>query len=216
MLKDILREWDREDHKPLLTRLKGKVLRSRPLRERIIFCIYRLTIQKDRLEIVILKLKRRDGEIFGKCVEAKMRKDEARASIYAEERHEVRKLFKIVYHCKLRIEQAILRLETIELFSGLAASVIIPMSIIKEIRSKLAGILPSVSSQIGQVASELENIVVVAGGAEPSNIEVSSLTDEASLILEQAQAVVEEKTKEVFPDLLDEQVPELDRELEPA
>jgi division protein CdvB (Snf7/Vps24/ESCRT-III family) len=216
LLKDTLREWDREDQKPLLTRLKGKVLRSRPLRERIIFCIYRLRIQKDRLEIVILKLKRRDGEVFGKCVEAKMRKDEARASIYAEERHEVRKLFKIVCHCKLRIEQAMLRLETIEIFSGLAASVIIPMSIIKEIRSKLAGILPSVSSQIGEVASELEDIVVVAGRAEPSNVEVSSLTDEANLILEQAQAIVEAKTKEVFPDLLDEQVPQPDRELEPA
>ena len=216
MLKDTLREWDREDQKPLLTRLKGRVLRSRPLRERILYCIYRLRIQKDRLEIVILRIKRRDREIFGKCVEAKMRKDEARASIYAEERREVRKLFKIVYHCKLRIEQAILRLETIELFSGLTASVTIPINIIREIRIKLAGILPSMSSQIGQVASELESIATAAGRVESSNIEVSSLTDEANLILEEAQAIVEAKTKEVFPDLQDEEAPELGRELEPA
>jgi len=210
LLEDILREWDGEEKKPILTRLKEKVLKPRSLRERVIFCIYRLKVQKDKLEIVILKLKRRDKEFLGKCVEAKMAKDEGRASIYANECHQIRKIFKVVFYCKVTLEQVVLRLETVEILSDLAASIVIPVNLVKEIKNRLSFFLPSISYQLGEIASELEDMVLVAGRVESKPFEVSSLTEEAKVILEEARVVVEARTKEAFPDLDEQSTPELE------
>jgi division protein CdvB (Snf7/Vps24/ESCRT-III family) len=210
LLQDLLREWDSEEKKPFFTRLKGKLLKSRPLRERIVYCIYRLKVQRDKLEIVVLKVKRRDSEIFGRCVDAQTRKDDARASIYASECHEIRKIFKIIFHCKLTIDQVILRLETIEIFANIAGSMVIPVNLVREMKNKLSGLLPSISSHLGEIASELEDIVLTAGEAETKTIDVSSLTEEAKTILEEAQLLVEEKIKDILPDLPEESTLELE------
>ena len=211
MLKDILQGWDQKERKPFLARLKGRMLGSRPLRERIIFCIYRLTVEKDKLEVVILKLKRRDNELKDKCNSAQAAKDEARVSIYATEGHEIGKIFKIIYHCKLTIEQVILRLETIGLFADIAASITVPITLIRDVRHRLSGFMPSASARIGEVASELEDIIVVAGKVESTTDQASMMTDEAKRILAEAQVVVEARSKDVFPEIQDE----LEREAEP-
>ena len=176
----------------------------------MVYCIYRLKVQKDRLEIVILKIKRRDSEIFGKCVDAQMRKDKDRASIYADECHEVRKVFKVIFHCRLTIEQVILRLETIEIFADIASSIFIPVNLVKEMRGKLSGLLPSVASHLGEIASELEDIVLASGTVEPSALEVTSLTEEAKAILEEAQVLVEARVKDILPDLPEKSTLELE------
>jgi len=215
LLEDILRECDGEEKRPFLSRLKAGILRSKPIRERIIICIYHLRVQKGKLELLILKIRKRDRELFGRCIDAQGTRDGDRATMYAEACHEIRTIFKIVFHCKLALEQVILRLETVEIFTDLASSIIIPVSLVREVRGKLSGILPLMSSQLGDVASELEDMVRAAGRVESTPAGTTSLTEEARIILEEARVVVEAKAKEVFPDL---ELPasSLDLEPEPA
>ena len=137
MLEDVFRECDGEEKRPFLSRLKAGILRSKPIRESIIFCIYRLRVQKGKLELLILKIRKRDRELFGRCIDARATRDESRAAMYAEACHEVRTIFKIVFHCKLALEQVILRLETVEIFTDLAASIIIPVSLVREVKGCL-------------------------------------------------------------------------------
>ncbi|MEM3381038.1 MAG: Snf7 family protein [Candidatus Bathyarchaeia archaeon] len=209
MLEAMLREWDGEEkstHRLSRLRIFRSETRSRSLRERITLCIYTLRVQKEKLEIIIFRLKRRDREFFDKCVNAQIVKDEARAKIYAEECLQTRKIFRIVLHCKIALEQVILRLETIEIFIDLAGAISIPIHLIYEVKERISSILPSVSSQLGKVADELEDIVVVAGKIRHTPLEVSETTEEAKGILEEARAVVEEKVKRILPDIPTEDV----------
>jgi len=215
LLEDILRECDGEENRPFLSRLKARILRSKPVRERIILCIYRLRVQKGKLELLILKIRKRDRELFCRCIDSQAMRDGGRATMYAEACHEVRTIFRIVFHCKLALEQVILRLETVEIFTDLAASIIIPVSLVREVKGKLSGILPSMAGRLGDIASELEDMLQAAGQVESTPVGVSSLTEEARVVLEEARVVVEAKAKEIFPDL-ESAASSPNREPEPA
>ncbi|MGQ9543069.1 MAG: Snf7 family protein [Candidatus Bathyarchaeia archaeon] len=210
MLEDMLREWDGEERKPIIKSLRSGIFRPKSLRERLILCIHRLKVQREKLEIIIFRLRRRDKEFLNKCVDAQMVNDKARAKMYAEECLQTRKIFRIVLHCKIALEQVILRLETIEIFIDLAGAISIPINLIYEVRDRISGLLPSVSSQLGKVASELEEIVTVTGKIRHIQIETSEVTEEASSILEEARAIVEEKAKKILPDLPEEYRVELE------
>lgn len=212
MLEAMLKEWDGEEkptHRLSIFRIFRPETRSRNLRERITICIHTLKVQKEKLEIIIFRLKRKDREFFDKCVKAQIARDDARAKIYADECLQIRKIFRIVLHCKIALEQVILRLETIEIFIDLAGAISIPIHLIYEVRERISGILPSVSSQLGKVAADLEEIVVVAGRVRHIPLEATGATEEARNILEEARMIVEERVKRILPDL-----PEEDKEVE--
>jgi division protein CdvB (Snf7/Vps24/ESCRT-III family) len=116
----------------------------------------------------------------------------------------------------LTIEQVILRLETFEIFADLAAAIIIPVNLIKEVKTKLFMILPTLSGQIGRIAYELEDICQVTGNIEPLHVEAANLTEEAMIILEEAKVTVEARAKEIFPEIQQSQVSSQSQELEPA
>jgi division protein CdvB (Snf7/Vps24/ESCRT-III family) len=184
--------------------------RSKSFRKGIMYSIYYLKIQQERLERIVFRLNRRHEECFDKCVHAKNKSDNERASIYAEECDQVKKIVKIVVYCKLAIEQVILRLETVWIFSDLATSMSIPINLLKDVKDRLYCILPSFSSHMGKIASELEDMVKMTGQIVSETHETSNLTEEANAILEHASLVVEARSQEVLSDVPEEQ----DRELE--
>lgn len=210
MLDDILRNWDQEANSNLISQIKGKMDRSKSFRKRVIYSIYYLKIQQERLEKIVFRLNRRHEECFDKCVHAKNKNDSDRASIYAEECDQVKKIVKVVVYCKLALEQVILRLETVWIFSDLATSMSIPINLLRDVKNRLSCILPSFSSHMGKIASELEEMVEMTGQIASAPSETSNLTEEASAILEQASLVVEARSQEVLPDVPEEQ----DKELE--
>ncbi|TRO61096.1 hypothetical protein E2P64_01525 [Candidatus Bathyarchaeota archaeon] len=210
MLDDILRNWDQEANSNLISQIKGKMGRSKSFRKRVIYSIYYLKIQQERLEKIVFRLNRRHEECFDKCVHAKNKNDSDRASIYAEECDQVKKIVKVVVYCKLALEQVILRLETVWIFSDLATSMSIPINLLRDVKDRLTCILPSFSSHMGKIASELEEMVEMTGQIASAPSETSNLTEEASAILEQASLVVEARSQEVLPDVPEER----DKELE--
>jgi division protein CdvB (Snf7/Vps24/ESCRT-III family) len=210
LLDDILRNWDQEANSNLISQIKGKMDRSKSFRKRVIYSIYYLKIQQERLEKIVFRLNRRHEECFDKCVHAKNKNDSDRASIYAEECDQVKKIVKVVVYCKLALEQVILRLETVWIFSDLATSMSIPINLLRDVKNRLSCILPSFSSHMGKIASELEEMVEMTGQIASAPSETSNLTEEASAILEQASLVVEARSQEVLPDVPEEQ----DKELE--
>ena len=104
----------------------------------------------------------------------------------------------------------ILRLETVWIFSDLATSVSIPIHLLKDVKDKLSCILPSFSSHMGKIASELEDMVKMSGQIASEPDETSNLTEEANAILEQASLVIEARSQVVFSDVPEKQ----DKELE--
>jgi division protein CdvB (Snf7/Vps24/ESCRT-III family) len=179
--------------------------KSKSFRKRVYYSIYYLKVQQEKLERIVFRLNRRHDECYDKCVHAKNKNDDDRASIYAEECDQVKKIVKIVVYCKLALEQVILRLETVWIFSDLATTMSIPINLLRDVKNRLTCILPSFSSHMGKIASELEEMVEMTGQIASAPSETSNLTEEASAILEQASLVVEARSQEVLPDVPEEQ-----------
>ncbi|MEM2530805.1 MAG: hypothetical protein QXL32_06830, partial [Candidatus Bathyarchaeia archaeon] len=110
----IIREWEEGQKGPLLTRIGGIFARQSPMKEKIALSIHRLKIQSNRLESSAIRLMQRDKEFFAKVVQAQMQKDFARATMYANECAEIRKMAKVVLSSQLALERVLVRLETIQ------------------------------------------------------------------------------------------------------
>ena len=108
MLDDILRNWDLEENSDLFSKFKVKLGRSKSFRKRLHYSIFYLKVQQEKLETIVCRLNRRHDECHDKCEHAKNKNDNDRASIYAEECDQVKKIVKIVVYCKLTLEQVIL------------------------------------------------------------------------------------------------------------
>ncbi|HIQ02900.1 MAG TPA: hypothetical protein EYH40_00600 [Desulfurococcales archaeon] len=163
--------------------------------------IYRLNIQKDKLEEVLTRLHQRDKELFEKTISAYIAKDMARATIYASEVAEIRKIAKIIYSSKLALEKIIIRLETIREISNIAIVLAPIISILKDLKSQLVNIIPETAIELEEITNMMNSMLIEFGEVSNTTVTISVNSEEARKILEEAKAVAEEKIKEKFPEL---------------
>src|SRR3989454_9313998 len=117
-----MKNWDRGSREPLLSKITERVHHQEPLKERISQVVYKLKVQQNRLEGANMKTQQHDKTLFDKCVQAQMNHDTARSTMYANEIAEIRKMAKITLRSELALEQVGLRLETIQEFGDVAAT----------------------------------------------------------------------------------------------
>lgn len=171
------------------------------MEERIAQAIYRLNVQKEKLEQMGFRLQQRDKEMFSKCIEAQLARDVARAKIYANECAEIRKIARIVLSSQLALERVVLRLQTVEQFGEVLNQIAPVIDVVEEMRGKVSGLIPEVANELDQVNSMLKDMSMEVGEVETSDIDVDAASEEAKKIMEESMAVAEEKMKESFPDM---------------
>jgi division protein CdvB (Snf7/Vps24/ESCRT-III family) len=180
----------------------GKGVFSRtPLKERIAQAIFRIETQLSKLEQTASKLHQRDREMFERCIGAKASGDLAHAAIYANECAEIRKMAKIVLSSQLALERAVLRLKTIEEIGDALTHLGPILSIMKETKSKLTGIIPEVSHELEEIGEFLNSTVSEAGSAPKVDLNITASSTEAKRILDEATAIAEQKLNEIYPEL---------------
>jgi division protein CdvB (Snf7/Vps24/ESCRT-III family) len=184
----------------ILKRFEGK-MHTVSMKERIEQAKFRLQAQYDKLEQTYARIQQRDKDLFQRCVGAQLSNDSAHARIYANECAEIRKIAKIVLGSELALERVILRLETVREFGAIWADIAPVLGIVKDTRSKIAGIVPQVASELDEVNNLLQDMTM-EGVDEVSSTTPTEATDaEAKKILEETGVIAEEKLKEHFPDL---------------
>jgi division protein CdvB (Snf7/Vps24/ESCRT-III family) len=213
MLKmtDTIKNWERKPS--FIGKVKGRVTRGPPLRERLSFTIYRLRVQQNKLEQSYLKMRHHYDDLFGKCTDAVVGKDRSRATLFANECAEVKKMVSTILQSQLAIEQVIMRLETIHEFGDIAADLGPVMSVIGSLRGRLSGILPDVSYKLGEIGESINGMVMEAGYVSGSGWDVGA-SAEADKILGEANVIAEQKMKEKFP-TLPADIPSIERAGEP-
>jgi division protein CdvB (Snf7/Vps24/ESCRT-III family) len=147
--------------------------------------------QVKRLEMTIPRLERHEHELFNKCVEALEQADElskAKARMYAEECAEVRKLLKTTIACKLALEQALLRLETVESPQDLTVEGVTVAQVLSALRKRLATIIPEISYNIGLAEKKLTSLIA-------ETVKPPFKSNEAEKLLKQAEEQAEEEMK---------------------
>ncbi len=172
-----------------------------PLKERIEHASFRLHAQLEKLEHMYTRIHQRDTDLFQRCVGAQLSNDPGHAKIYANECAEIRKIAKVVLGGQLALEKVILRLETVEEFGSIMMQIAPVMSIVKETKSKIAGIVPQVATELEEVNNMLSDLTDEAGEVTTTNLPIETTDEDAKRILEETGLMAEQKLRDHFPDL---------------
>lgn len=210
-MTDALKTWERRNKPSTFSKIMGSVKKPEPLKEKISFTIYRLKAQNGRLEQAYQRMQNHYNGIFRKCTNAVLAKDSPRASIYANECAEIRKMCQTILRSQFAIEQVALRLETVEEFGDIVVEMTPVAGVINSIRGHLSGVVPEVSYKLGEIGDTLNDLVMDAGGVTETSYNVIAPGEDAEKILSDANTIAEQKMKEKFPTLPDTNLPNLEK-----
>ena len=210
-MSNTIKSWEKKDSRSTFSKIADTVKKAPPLRERISYTVYKLKVQEGRLDQAYQRMQNHYNELFRKCTNADLAKDAARASIYANECAEIRKMCQTILRSQFAIEQVMLRLETVEEFGDIVVEMSPVAGVINSIKTHLAGVVPEVSYKLGEIGDTLNDLVMEAGGASSVSWNVSSSGEDADKILSDANVIAEQKMKEKFPTLPDTNLPSLEK-----
>ena len=177
------------------------VRRSYALSPRINDILIQLRLQSEKLKRTYQRLLARDRELFEACVGAEQEFDRDRATIYANEIAQLRKMSRTILRSQISLEKVILRLETIKDF-GDVMNVLGPATkIVKRIQSDLSGIIPEVAHNLGVIDEMLESVIVEAGSFTGATTTVMVADSEAKRILDEAAEIAAQRMSKQFPEL---------------
>ncbi|PNV81622.1 MAG: hypothetical protein C0179_01765 [Fervidicoccus sp.] len=195
------KKWSPQESESIFSKVRDRIAPPPPVRYRITMALFKIKIQKNRLEYTLNKLQERANSLFEKVVDAQVKKDMDRAAMYASEVAEVRKVAKTILSSIFALERIGLRLETVRDVGDLVTAMGPVVGVVKEVKQNLMGIMPEVAFELGEVDEILQSTVTELGeftGIQMSNIYVS---DEAKKVMEEASAIAEQRMKEQFPEL---------------
>jgi division protein CdvB (Snf7/Vps24/ESCRT-III family) len=210
-IEKFAKKWERELKEPAASRIKSAIFPDPPLKHKIDLARTKLKMQVDKLDQVSARMMERDKNLFNKVVDAFAKHDMDRATLYANELAELRKMSKIILFSKLSLEKVLLRLETIRDIGDLVVAMAPCISVVRAVKSSLAGILPDAEHELGELADVLGGLVSDMGeltGYSPT----MEASEEAQKILEEAMTVAEQKMREKLPEIPATGVPVSDKE----
>jgi len=168
---------------------------------RIMDILTNLRVQSEKLKRTYHRLMARDKELFEACVRAEQELDRDRATIYANEIAQLRKMSRTILKSQISLEKVILRLETIKDFGDIMNALGPATKIIKRIQSELSGLVPEVAHNLRMVDEMLESVIVEAGSVTGATVSVMVADSEARRILEEASEIAAQRMNNQFPEL---------------
>ncbi len=178
-----------------------EAIKPTPVKQRIQMASYKLRTQTTRLDKSISQMESRDKSLHEKCVKSLEARDTQAATLYANECVQIRKLIKTSLSSQISLEQALLRLETIEQFGDMVHSMGSVKGILTTVRGELEGKLPEISTGINDVEDTLENLTMEIGESVDYDGNYVLPTDESAKILKEADLMAEQKMREKFPEI---------------
>ncbi len=198
---EFVKNWQGKNEPTLGEKIKNVFKPQQPLKYRLIMANYKLRTTINRLDVYISKLQERDRTLFERVVEAQMNKDTARATMYANEIAEIRKITKQMLMTQIALEQVQLRLETVMEIGDVVTGLIPVLGVIRELKNVIKGVMPEMSLELSELEEDLQEVVLEAGEFTGAGLEPVASSPEARKILEEAQIIAEQRMKERFPSL---------------
>ncbi len=146
-------------------------------------------------------LRREDHALFDKCIEARIEGDQIHAMMYANECVEIRKLAQHIVSSQYALEQMMLRLQTVSNLSRILITMSPVVGVLKETRSRLIGIVPSVASSLMEANQLLDKNLKDMGTTTVQHTPGITCSEEAMKILEEANFAAEQSIREKFPNI---------------
>ncbi len=161
----------------------------------------KLKIQRVRLDQVIVRLRQRDKILFQTCV-WNVKKDKIdRATIYANELAEIRKLINLVANTQILLERVILRLETLQEISCIVADLKPALQVLHGVTRQLAMVMPDMAYELQKVNDSITETLAMTKLDSPQQILPDNIkTPGGEEILDEVSTIVEQKLAESLPE----------------
>ena len=193
--------WDRKRSAGLGERIRNTFNNPGPLKPRLDAVMRQIQVVMAKLDTSMSKLRDRDAALFAKTVAAVQKHENQRASMFANELAEVRRVGKMVTQSRLALEQVVLRLNTITELGDVVTTLAPATSIVRNVKQDIAGVMPDAEGEMGEVSSLLSGILVDAGSMGGYTMNFETANEEAEKALAEAAAVAESRMREKFPDI---------------
>jgi len=153
-----------------------------------------------RLELASSKLSKRDEDLFEACSFYMGKGSKARATVYANEIAEIRKVLSFVQHTQLAVERAILRLDTLKVVSPTLESLEGAFSDVKNALGLVANVMPSITPEIGRLTSVVDEILAGTQFTLDEYTPAIVVDESAEAIIKEAADVAEQELKARIPE----------------
>ena len=179
----------------------GRVKPDAPLKNRLDTAQKKLQLQITKLAEIDTKLQQKNNAIFEKIVNSQKANNETYAKVYANELAESRKHQKMINNAKLSMEQIQIRLNTVSELGDVVVTLSPCMSLIKGLSTSLGGMMPTVSESMQDLSTMLGDIVTGSSITHDGSLgQMDTMNSDATAILEEAQTIVSENTRQSMPD----------------
>jgi division protein CdvB (Snf7/Vps24/ESCRT-III family) len=184
------------------------------IRPKISSTIKQIEYHRKELENLRARLEQRRRSLFDTTVKAMMAKDETKASIYANEWTELRKVGKVVYASELALTQVVLRLESIVDVGDVMAHMSMAFKVMQKVNKAVTGLMPSLDQASEDINNALSETMVGMSNISPS-IQLNVNTESGEELVEQARKLAEQRAEEmrqtlkVSPRLIQREAPEI-------
>ncbi len=199
-------KWDKSDKltfgRKIVKRLRNQNITKKKLEEAV-RSIQTQIISLDRL---LTRLRERDKHIFGEVIKCIKLRNKRKASIYANELSQVRKLIKQVIFAKLALERICIRIDTITDAGDVAAILAPAAAAVRSVQDVITEVVPQAEEGFSEISSLLNGILVDAAAHEGFQLDVKTANLDAERIIEEASRVAEKELREKFPEVPSEAI----------
>ena len=195
-LKD---KWTQQPKQGVSEKISDVIKPKGPLKPRVQTAIKKLSLQISKLDGMLNKLKERDSKLFQRIVEATQQHDTQTSKVLSNELAEVRKVTKILSNARIALERIELRLTTTNDIGDTVMTIMPTMGLMKNLKSSLGKIMPGAEQEIGQMADMLGGFMNESFSGDGAFGIDDTTNGESDKILEEAAAVAENSTGDLFP-----------------
>lgn len=172
-----------------------------PLKDSIYQTIGKLKFQRVKMEQATFRLHQRDKFLFAKCVTAVRAKQEERATIFATELSEVRKVLNMLIQTQLAMERIILRLETIKELSDVMTDLLPALRNLRSVTESLSKVMPNMALELEEVNDSISDTLALTRIKTPQPITpFETKTPAGEEILNEVSTLLEERVAETLPE----------------
>ena len=192
-------KWSKQPQPGITDKINDVIKPKGALKPRIQIAIKKLKLQISKLDSMLIKLKERDAKIFQRIVEATKQHDTQTTKVLSNELAEIRKVTKILSGARIALERIELRLTTTSDIGDTVLTIMPTMGLMKNLKSSLGKIMPGAEQEISQMAEMLGGFMTESFSGDGAFGIDDSTNIESEKILQEATAVAENSTGDLFP-----------------
>ncbi|MEM1927876.1 MAG: Snf7 family protein [Acidilobaceae archaeon] len=190
-----------EDSESVIKKVRDFISPPPPAKQQLVNALYRIGAQINKLDYSLARLQSYDRMLFEKTVNSLVEGDKTKATMYASEVAEVRKMARVIMTVRYALERVKIRLETAIMFGDVQANLAPAVAALRQVVGYIKGMMPDVFTELVEIDEALQSVLLQASVTSPIALDNTFVTEEAAKILKEASIIAEQRLKESFPEL---------------